>query len=310
MKTAVVIYNLGGPCCNTGIQPFLFNLFNDPAIISLPNPFRGWLAKFISSRRMEKATKIYNKIGGGSPILQETYDQASALQKELDKAGDYKVFVYMRYSYPEIPDVVDAVNLYNPDRIITLPLYPQYSTTTTTSSIKQWDEYTGGNKTVHIHSYETHPDFVNAYKELLLVEYEKVKDKNPVILFSAHGIPQNRVDKGDPYEKHVNASSNAIIEAAGLKSVEHVVCYQSKVGPLKWLTPATDKVIEQYAKDGRAIILLPVSFVSEHSETLVELDMDYKDMALELGAASYNRVSTVRTNKEYIKCLKDLVLKV
>jgi protoporphyrin/coproporphyrin ferrochelatase len=309
MKTAVVIYNLGGPCCNRGIQPFLFNLFNDPAIISLPNPFRGWLAKFISSRRMEKATKIYNKIGGGSPILQETYDQASALQKELDKSGDYKVFVYMRYSYPEITDVVDAVNLYNPDRIITLPLYPQYSTTTTTSSIKQWDEYTGGNKTVHIQSYETHPDFVNAYKDLLLVEYEKVKDKNPVILFSAHGIPQNRVDKGDPYEKHVNASSNAIIEAAGLKSVEHVVCYQSKVGPLKWLTPATDKVIEQYAKDDRAIILLPVSFVSEHSETLVELDMDYKDMALELGAASYNRVPTVRTNKEYIKCLKDLALK-
>lgn len=309
MKTAVIIYNLGGPCCTQAIQPFLFNLFNDPAIISLPNPFRGWLAKFISSRRMKKASKIYDKMGGGSPILPETYSQAKALEESLSTEGEYKVFVYMRYSYPDIQDTINAVEMYKPDRIITVPLYPQYSTTTTESSITQWDQESTKStlpKATHIVSYETNEHFINAYTDLLLKAYKPVKAKNPIILFSAHGIPLNRVAKGDPYEKHVNLSTKAIMQ--NLPDAEYLVCYQSKVGPLKWLGPSTEESIEKYSEAKRSIILVPVSFVSEHSETLVELDIDYKELATSHGAESYIRVPTVRTHPEYIKCLKQLVL--
>ncbi|MCE2991716.1 MAG: ferrochelatase [Candidatus Jidaibacter sp.] len=311
MKTAVVLYNLGGPCCMQGVKPFLFNLFNDPAIISAPNPIRLMLAKFISWRRNPKASDIYRQIGGGSPILPETYAQAAALQKEL--GGNYKVFTYMRYSYPLINDVLDEIELYNPKKIILLPLYPQYSTTTTESSIKEWQEETAKRginiPTKNILSYEDHENFIQAYTNLLAKTYGQAeKVGKPVVLFSAHGIPLNRVTSGDPYEKHVNASVKSIVEKLGIKDLEYNVCYQSKVGPLKWLEPSTENLIHKYSAQGRVLIVLPISFVSEHSETLVELDIQYKELATSLGAKAYFRVPTVSVHPLYIDCLKSLVM--
>ncbi len=294
------------------VKPFLYNLFYDPAIINLPKPLRFLVAKLISYRRTPKASDIYKQMGGQSTILQETYKQALSLEKTL--GGGYKVFTYMRYTYPRINDVLDNIKLYSPDKIVLLPLYPQYSTTTTKSSIREWEtEAKRRYITIDTHSvlsYETNDKFINAYAQLLTDTYRHAsKFGKPIILFSAHGIPLNRVENGDPYEKHVTASVDRIIEETAISEVEYEVCYQSKVGPLKWLAPATNVLIEKYSKDNRVIIVLPVSFVSEHSETLVELDIQYRDLAKKHGAKAYFRVPTIGTHPLYIECLKDLINK-
>ncbi len=308
---AVVMYNLGGPCCQQGVKPFLINLFKDPAIIALPNPFRTLLAHFIAYRRTPKASSIYAQMGGSSTILPETYNQAIALEKALGKG--YKVFTYMRYTYPGIDDVLNDIKLYSPEKIVLVPLYPQYSTTTTESSINEWNAETKrfgiSTKTSTILSYQSNRYFISAYAELLSEVYkEAAKIDKPVILFSAHGIPLSRVKNGDPYETHVNESVGAVVNEIGINNIEYELCYQSKVGLLEWLTPATDKLVEKYSKEGRVIIVVPISFVSEHSETLVELDIQYKELAITHGAKAYFRVPTVGTHPLYIKCLKELVI--
>ena len=295
-------------------------MFNDKAIINLPNPFRYLLAKLISFTRNGKATKIYEQLGGGSPILPLTYDQASALERALTTEGDYKVFTYMRYSYPGIDDVIAKVKAYNPEQIVLLPLYPQYSTTTSASSISQWhqegEKHAIAAKTHSILSYEDNDDFAAAYADLLVIEYrraaEHAKDKEAevILLFSAHGIPLNRIEAGDPYQLHVEKSVVAIMQKANLPKLEYKICYQSKVGPLKWLEPSAEVMVEKYAIEKRVLIVLPVAFVSEHSETLVELDIQYRELALEKGAKGYFRVPAVGTHPKFIDCLKGLVLSV
>lgn len=312
-KTAVIIYNLGGPCCTSNIKPFLFNLFYDPYIISLPNPFRYGLAKLISSSRESKASAIYAYMGGKSPILEQTYAQSAALEKALSVHGEYKVFVYMRYTYPFIQDVFEQLELFKPDHVILLPLYPQYSTTTTESSINLWKDKSkkeGVNtKTSYIESYETHPSFIKSYSDLLKnIIPDAKKLAKPLVLFSAHGIPLIKVKKGDPYQKHVELSVNAVMQEIGDESLEYKVCYQSKVGPMEWLGPPTDTCIVEAAKAGRSIIIVPISFVSEHSETLVELDIQYKELAMENGAKGYFRVPACGIDASYIECLKQITL--
>jgi ferrochelatase len=313
MKVAVVLYNLGGPCCSIGIEPFLYHLFSDKAIINLPNPFRKWLAKLISSRRTPKANGIYAKLGGRSPILEQTYAQAKALEQALEgQSKSFSVFTYMRYSYPTVDDVIDQLELYKPDKIVLVSLYPQYSTTTTTSSETLWQQRVKERgmraPTSYVSSYPQHPLFASAYAQLLKDTLQQCVHPNPVVLFSAHGIPLNRIKAGDPYEQHVHQSVQAILQAINIPDLEHRICYQSKVGPLRWLDPSTEHLIEQYAKDRRAIIVLPVAFVSEHSETLVELDIEYQELALAHGVAQYLRVQTVGVHPLYIQCLKELVL--
>ncbi|MFN8833547.1 MAG: ferrochelatase [Alphaproteobacteria bacterium] len=315
-KIAVVLYNLGGPCCGAQVKPFLFNLFYDRAIISLPNPFRYFLANLISSSRREKAQGIYNQIGGGSPILAETYAQSIALKQALSSHAEYhfETFVYMRYAYPFFEDVASSVQKFDPDEIILLPLYPQYSTTTTKSSIDLWQEnatiFGFDDKTKYITSYETEPNFVKSYAELLKPQLDEAKKLGrPIVLFSAHGIPLNRIQKGDPYQKHVEASVAEILKHLNQDEFDYLVCYQSKVGPLKWLAPPTEDCILEAAKENRSIVVVPVSFVSEHSETLVELDIQYKELALENGAKGYFRVPASGIEPHYIECLKQVVLK-
>lgn len=300
MKKAVVLFNLGGPDSLENVQPFLFNLFNDKAIIALPNPFRRLLAGFISKKRNEKAQGIYSKIGGKSPIVELTNKQAAALQAEL--GSDYKVFVCMRYWHPMSAEVAAKVREYAPDEIILLPLYPQFSTTTTGSSITDFAKHKFNAPIKTIGCYPLNEDFLQAHIDLLKPAIEQHPDAR--VLFSAHGLPEKVIAKGDPYQKHVEQSSGEIAKRLGLKDWK--ICYQSKVGPLPWLKPNSADEIEQAGKDGKDIILVPISFVSEHSETLVELDMDFRDLAAESNVKHYIRIPALGTHPSYIKCLAEL----
>jgi protoporphyrin/coproporphyrin ferrochelatase len=311
VKTAVVLFNLGGPDSLDAVKPFLRNLFSDPAIITLPAIFRLPLARFIASRRASKAKKIYAQIGGASPILGQTEMQAQALQEALTTDGNYwdewRCFVCMRYWHPMTEEVVQQVRAFAPERIVLLPLYPQFSTTTTGSSFAAWDEAVArlGVKTKRIKSYAAEPGFIAASVELLNQGLAEAGTQPVRVLFSAHGLPEKIIKAGDPYQGEVEQTAQAIM--AQLDGVDWSVCYQSRVGPLKWIGPSTESEIARAAADKKAIVLYPLSFVSEHSETLVELDIDYKRLATEAGVPAYVRVPTVGTHPKFIEGLARLV---
>ena len=313
MRIAVVLFNLGGPDNLANVEPFLFNLFNDKKIIALPNPFRYLVAKLISSRRKKKAQGIYEQMGGRSTILPETQAQAKKLEEQLMEYGSYKVFIDMRYWHPMSAQVMKELKEFQPEQIIMLPLYPQFSTTTTESSFENFLNHIKASgievPVDKICCYPVDKLFIDAYTDLISSEINKGEEQ-PVVLYSAHGIPLNRIKAGDPYQYHVEKTVEKINKSLKAQGYEfdHEICYQSKVGPLKWLEPATDDLVEKYAKDRRKIILAPISFVSEHSETLVELDIQYKELAQQHGAKSYERVPTVGTHPKFIECLKELVL--
>ena len=308
MKTAVVLFNLGGPDSLEAVKPFLRNLFSDPAIIGLPALFRLPLASFIASRRAAKARKIYEQIGGASPILGQTEMQAQALEDVLSKGdGTWRCFVCMRYWHPMTEEVVQQVRAFAPDRVVLLPLYPQFSTTTTGSSFAAWDAAVArlGVVTKRIKSYAIEPGFIEASVDLLKKGLAEAEDRPVRVLFSAHGLPEKIIEAGDPYQREVEQTAQAIM--AQLGGIDWSVCYQSRVGPLKWIGPSTESEIARAAADGKAIVLYPLSFVSEHSETLVELDIDYKRLAAEAGVPVYIRVPTVGTHPKFIESLGRLV---
>ena len=313
-KTAVVLYNLGGPNNLDAVRPFLFNLFNDPAIIRLPTPARWVLAKLISKRREVTAKKIYEKIGNKSPILEETRKQAVALQNELKVVGNFKVFVAMRYWHPFLEECLNQVQKFSPDHIVLLPLYPQFSTTTTNSFLAQWEKAIERNNlsipTSSVCCYPSEPGFVEAVVNSVKRGLKKV-EQGPQgfrVLFSAHGIPKKFVKTGDPYQLHVEQSVASIVKELEIDGLDYVICYQSRVGPIQWLKPYTDQVIIKAAKEKKALLIVPVAFVSEHSETLVELDIDYALLAKNYGAPIYERVPTVGITRAYIKGLSRMVL--
>jgi ferrochelatase len=305
MKTAAVLFNLGGPDSLDAVKPFLRNLFSDPAIITLPALFRLPLASFIAGRRNAKAQKIYAQIGGASPILGQTEMQAQALQDAL--GSDWRCFVCMRYWHPMTEEVVQQVRTFAPERLVLLPLYPQFSTATTGSSFAAWDNSVGrlGVATKRVKSYPTEPGFIAASVELLKQGLAEADSRPVRVLFSAHGLPEKIIRAGDPYQAEVEQTARAIV--AELGAVDWSVCYQSRVGPLKWIGPSTEAEIQRAAADRKAIVLYPLSFVSEHSETLVELDIDYKRLATEAGVPAYIRVPTVGTHPKFIEGLARLV---
>ena len=308
MKVAIILFNLGGPDSLEAVKPFLRNLFSDPAIINLPGWLRLPLARFISSRRAKKAMGIYAKIGGSSPILGQTEAQARALEKALGQGNtdEWRGYVCMRYWHPMTERVVQSVRRYAPDRIVLLPLYPQYSTTTTGSSFKAWKEASSFTvPSSEIESYPTDPGFIAASVELVRQGLAEAGAGKTRVLFSAHGLPEKIVKGGDPYQRHVEQTAKAIVDAIG--NLDSTVCYQSRVGPLKWIGPPTEQEIERAGRDGAKVVLYPLSFVSEHSETLVELDMDYRQLASEAGVAKYVRVPTVGTHPRFIDGLARLV---
>ena len=314
MKKAIILFNLGGPDCLDAVEPFLFNLFNDKAIISLPGILRYPLAKFISKRRTPIAKKIYSEMGGKSPILEETQAQAAAIQKSLEKEDDeYKCFIVMRCWHPRAIDVVEKVKAYAPDQIILLPLYPQYSNATSGSSIKEWLDVCKNEefnvKTKIICCYPTEKNFVLSYANLIKEKIDMENLSETTLIFSAHGLPENKIKQGDPYQWQVENTVKELVEKLSIKNLNYILSYQSRVGPLKWIGPSTDTVIKAEAQKHKIIIVVPVAFVSEHSETLVELDIEYKKLAIENGTKDYIRVPAVTVNHDFISSLKSSILK-
>jgi len=311
VRVAVVLFNLGGPDSLVAVKPFLRNLFSDPAIIGLPAVLRLPLARLIAARRASKARKIYAQIGGASPIFGQTQMQAQMLQESLARAGDswdeWRCFVCMRYWHPMTDKVVQQVRKYAPEQIVLLPLYPQFSTTTTGSSFKAWDQAVArlGGETRRVKSYPTDKGFIDASVELVKQGLAETGDGPRRVLFSAHGLPEKIIKAGDPYQKEVEQTAKAIADQLG--DVDWTVCYQSRVGPLKWIGPTTEEEIKRAARDKVKIVLYPLSFVSEHSETLVELDIDYRRLAKAEGVSTYVRVPTVGTHPKFIEGLTQLV---
>ena len=314
MRKAIILFNLGGPDKLENVEAFLFNLFNDPAILNLPSFFRFPLAKLIANRRAPTAKKIYEELGGSSPILQLTQEQASALELKLNKVdglSEYKCFIVMRCWHPRAENVVKEVINYNPEEIILMPLYPQYSAATSGSSIKEWNDVCTKNsfkvKTSTICCYPTDENFVQAHKDEIMKKIENLD--NFKLIFSAHGLPEKNIKKGDPYQWQVEQSVNKIIENLNHHNLDWILSYQSRVGPLKWIGPSTDDTIIENAKNGKHIVLVPIAFVSEHSETLVELDIEYKKLAMDNGCKQYTRIPALGTNEDFIKSMSELIIK-
>lgn len=319
-KLAVVLFNLGGPDSLQAVRPFLFNLFNDPAIIGAPAPVRWLLAKLISSRRAPVAREIYSHLGGKSPLLEQTEAQVWALEKALsDEAEQVRGFVAMRYWHPMTSETVRAVRDFSPDRIVLLPLYPQYSSTTSGSSLKLWREEAQRQgldvPTSTLCCYPDEPGFIDALAVKTRDALSRVVSPQKVrVLFSAHGLPTKIIEKGDPYQAHVEQTCRAVVNRLGFLGVDTqqldwTICYQSRVGPLKWIGPATDEEIIRAGRDDVAVVMVPVAFVSEHSETLVELDIEYGTLAREKGVPAYHRVMTVQCTASFINGLADQVRK-
>ncbi len=312
MKKAVILFNLGGPDKLENVEPFLFNLFNDPAIISIPSIIRYPLAKFISKRRAPIAKNIYREIGNRSPILELTQDQAKSLENSLLKKGNYKCFVIMRCWHPRAADIIKEVKEYNADEIILLPLYPQYSASTSGSSIKEWNDLCRKEnykvKTKTVCCYPTEKNFLQSHTNLIKDAINNVENKNFKLIFSAHGLPENKIKKGDPYQWQVEQTVQGIMAKFSNKNLDYIISYQSRVGPMKWIGPSTDEIIIKYSKEKKGIVIVPVAFVSEHSETLVELDIEYKKLAEKNGCSFYKRVTALGVEENFIKGLVELVL--
>ena len=313
MRKAVILFNLGGPDKLDSVEPFLFNLFYDPAIINLPKIIRYPLAKIISKRRTPIAKKIYEELGGSSPILRLTRKQSEALEKKLNQSENkdfYKCFVIMRCWHPRAEEVINKVKSYNPDEIILLPLYPQYSASTSGSSIKEWKDICKKNnykiKTSTICCYPTDENFINAHIDEIKNKIGKYK--NEKIIFSAHGLPEKNIKKGDPYQWQVEQTVKKIVEKMNIENFDYILSYQSRVGPLKWIGPSTDDIIVENSKLGKSLIIVPIAFVSEHSETLVELDIEYKKLAKLNGCKNYSRVSAIGVNENFIISMSELIL--
>lgn len=311
-KIAVVLMNLGGPLKEADIKPFLFNFFMDKNIIGAPLPIRWLLAKWIAFKRGRGAAKTsYAALGGKSPLLENTEAQAKALELLLQKTWpQLKVFVTMRYWHPMSPDVVRAVKSYAPAQVILLPLYPQFSTTTSFSSIQNWEREAQSAgldiATAKVCCYPYQSGFISASAALVRAEIEKAPAKTRV-LFSAHGLPEKTIAGGDPYQFQCEQSAQKIVDSLGIENLDWQVCYQSRVGPLKWIGPSTEEALDKAAADGVGVIVYPHAFVNEHVETLVEIEEEYREYAHEKGVPYFARVPTVSTHPDFIAGLAALV---
>lgn len=311
-KTAVVLFNLGGPGAPEDIEPFLRNFFRDKNIIALPAFIRLPLARIIAWRRARnQSNKSYGALGGKSPLLDNTRAQAGALQAAL--GPDFRVFVSMRYWHPMADEVARTVKEYAPDEIVLLPLYPQYSTTTTKSSFEDWDRAVRA-AGLHVPTrrtccYPLEAGFVSTMARLVREQYDRaVKDghKIPRVLFSAHGLPEKVIRAGDPYQRQCEESAPAIAAAAGIPQEGWRICYQSKVGPLEWIGPPVEDEIARAGREGVAVIVCPHAFVSEHVETLVDIDIEFRRLARESGVPAFYRTQTAGTAPEFIAGLARL----
>ncbi|MGZ6004464.1 MAG: ferrochelatase [Caulobacteraceae bacterium] len=311
-RIAIVLFNLGGPDSLKAVRPFLFNLFKDPAILGLPALARYPLAAAIAGGRARSARANYAHMGGASPLLKETRAQAEALQAELRKRlgeDEVRTFVAMRYWRPFTEDVAREVAAWSPDEVVLLPLYPQYSETTTGSSLKAWRQaWRGAGQVRTVCCWPRQTGLIAAHVARIREAWEAAGRPESVrILFSAHGLPERNVAAGDPYQWQVEQTCEAIAEALDWPW-DHRICYQSRVGPLKWLGPSTLEAIAEACQDGMGVLIDPVAFVSEHVETLVELDIDYAKAAEAAGCHLYLRAAAVGAEPAFISGLADVAV--
>jgi ferrochelatase len=313
----VVLLNLGGPDSLDAVEPFLFNLFSDPDIIDFPGSFlfRKRLAKAISTRRSPSVIKQYSEIGGKSPLKDHTLRQGTLLEQRLGEYIPVKVYAAMRYWKPSTDDALDMIERDGIRKVVLLPLYPQFSKATTTSSFKEWEkrvkergldiEYS------LVEQYYEHPTYVDALVERVNEGLERFDENvrgDVYILFSAHGTPMKLVKQGDPYSGQIAKTIGAIVER-GRFTQPHTFCYQSKVGPMKWLTPSTPARIAELAAMGvKHMLIVPVAFTSDHLETLFELGIEYRRQAKERGVIQYEVTEGLNDSPKFIEALTELVL--
>lgn len=314
-RIAVILLNLGGPDSPDAVRPFLFNLFNDPAIVSAPGPVRWCLAQFISRRRAPVARENYAIMGGASPLLSNTVKQANALEAALADTGEVRCFIAMRYWHPFAIETARDVKAFAPDHVVLLPLYPQYAAATSGSSLADWHRASSraglDAPASTICCFPEEKGFIAAMAALTVEAWNRAAQAgNPRILFSAHGLPKREINRGDPYQWQVEQTASAVAaEASRLmgRDPEWLVCYQSRVGPLEWIGPYTDAEIERAGREGRPLVVVPLAFVSEHVETLVELDVEYKELAAKSGVPAYQRVAAVGDDTGFINGLAGMV---
>ena len=314
-KVAVVLFNLGGPDRPEAIKPFLLNLFSDPAILRVPPFVRPFLARYIARARVKPATEIYALMGGKSPLLDLTNAQARALEAALPEL-EVKCFVAMRYWHPFASETVKAVRAWNPAEIVLLPLYPQFSTTTTGSSLIDWRDAAAmaglAKPVVTLCCYHNDAGFVAAMTGLVRRSYDAARAEVAAgtgvrILFSAHGLPEIIIKRGDPYQAQVESTVAAVVASLGIVGLDYAICYQSRATPQVWIGPSTDAEVERAGHDKMALLVVPIAFVSDHSETLVELDMEYRELAHKSGVPAYFRTPAANTDPGFIQALAGLV---
>lgn len=314
-RLAIVLVNLGAPDRPAAIRPFLLNLFLDPAILRVPRFVRVMLAWVIASSRVRPASANYQLLDGRSPLLDLTRAQAEALTAALPDV-QVRCFMAMRYWHPFSAAAAKAVRAWHADDIVLLPLYPQYSTTTTGSSLAAWHAAAANAgiaaQTHAICCYADDTAFARSVTGLVRTGYAAARsglpDNVPLrVLFSAHGLPESIVTAGDPYQWQVERTVENVMAAWADPAIDWTICYQSRATPQKWLQPSTKDEIERAARDRAAVLLVPIAFVSEHSETLVELDIEYRDLAEKLGVPGYFRVPTQGVQAGFINVLTDLV---
>ena len=319
-STAVVLLQLGGPDGPEAVKPFLYNLFCDPDIIDLPGAFlfRKLLARMISTFRSPKVIELYKHIGGKSPILEQTNLQAHALRKFLKVRGhDFRVYVAMRYWHPFTDETVDEVIKEGINRLILVPLYPHYSKSTTGSSYNELKRVLKKRKMDNkielklIHSHPDNPDYIQAMVERIheaLQRFPLDTRENVQLVFSAHGTPMTLVRQGDPYSHHIRITYEAAVKQGGFRQPT-TLCFQSKVGPQKWLEPSLIDTIDRLGKEGiKQMLVIPIAFVSEHLETLSEIGIEGKKQAMDLGVEQFEVMPALLDHPLYIKCLGDLVI--
>jgi protoporphyrin/coproporphyrin ferrochelatase len=318
-RLGVLLLNLGGPEQLSDVRPFLFNLFSDPEIIRIPiAALQKPLAWIISTSRAKKSQANYEKIGGGSPLRRITEAQARALESQLQSQGeDAKVYIGMRYWHPFTENALAQIKQDGIEQLVILPLYPQFSISTSGSSFRLIEKIWNENPQLKPPQYTVvadwyqEPGYLQAMSDLISTEIDKCPNPDRAhVFFSAHGVPVSYVQEaGDPYQTEIEECTELIMRKIGRKN-EYSLAYQSKVGPIEWLQPYTEDAIVGLANQGVSeLVVVPISFVSEHIETLEEIDIEYREIAEEAGIHTFNRVPALDTNPVFIQTLVDLVLR-
>lgn len=312
-RVGVILFQLGGPDTLEAIEPFLFNLFCDPDIIDFPFARMGRrpLAKLISTTRASKVRHHYSVIGGGSPIRRFTEQQAQALQRCLREKGiDAHCFVAMRYWHPFTAEAIERLRAADCDEVVLLPLYPQYSSTTTGSSMNEWRKHFDGHIPVHsVEAFYQHALYLDAVAEKIEEGLSRFPDpQQPELVFSAHSVPAAVIEKGDPYQRQIEQTVRLVMERGGWRN-RHRLCYQSKVGASKWLRPSLHTTLRDLAADRvHEVCVVPIAFVSDHVETLGEIDHEAREEAGALGIERFQMTAGLNDSPTFIAALTDLVL--